>query len=88
MIINPNYEIVEIADEYLAVPVGDATISMHGVVALSEATAFLLQEMKTPRSKDELIDILTQVYDVEKSVAAKDVERIISTLLNIGVIIE
>lgn len=48
MIRNPNFEIVRLDDECMAVPVGDEATSFHGVVALSEPAAFLLEQMTEP----------------------------------------
>ena len=80
------FEIVEVADEFLAIPIGDEVDAFCGIVALSEATAYLLNHMKKSKSKDDLIDILMNEYDVEYDVAKKDVEKNIKQLYDIGLI--
>ena len=88
MIMNPKFELVEIAGEYMAVPVGDEAAAFQGVVALSDATYFLLQNMNVPQTKESLLDLLTNEFEVEPSVAQKDLEELLPKLLNLGLITE
>lgn len=88
MIIDPNFEIVDIVDEHLAVPIGEKAKSFNGVVALSDAAAFLLKNMNKSRSKQELVELLTAEYNVEESIAKADVDNMIEKLLDMGVIKE
>lgn len=88
MRINKDFEIVEIANEYMAVPLGNAAASLNGVVALSEASVYLLRQMEQPKTKEELLELLLREYDVEEDIAKGDIENFISELINIGLIIE
>ena len=88
MIIDPDFEIVDIVDEYLAVPIGEKAKSFNGVVALSAAAAFLLKNMNNSKSKQELVELLTAEYNVEESVAKADVDKMVEKLLDMGVIKE
>ena len=88
MRINKDFEIVEIANEYMAVPLGNAAVSLNGVVALSEASVYLLRQMEQPKTKEELLELLLREYDVEEDIAKGDIENFISELINIGLIIE
>ncbi len=83
-----NFEIVEVADEYLAVPVGEEAEFFHGIVAMSEAAAFLLNKMRQNRTEEELVTLLMDEYDTERWIADKDVNNMITTLLQIGLIEE
>ena len=51
-----SFEVIDMGGELIAVPVGDEAASFNGVVALSYAAAFLLKELKKPKSEKELID--------------------------------
>lgn len=88
MIINPNFEITEIADEYIAVPVGTEVLSFNGVVVLSEPTVYLLRKLKEPKSVEDLVDLLIEEYDVDRSDAEKDVNNIVKELLSMGLILK
>lgn len=88
MIRNNNFEIVSVADEYMAIPMGEEAVSFHGVVALSEAAAFLLNHMDEPRTKKELVDLLCQEYDVERTTAEKDVDEIVIKFSDLKIILD
>lgn len=86
MIIKSDFEIVEVADECLAVPVGDEAVSFNGVVAMNEASAYLLKNAKKEFSKSDLVNMLLQEYDVEKDIAEADVDTFIKKLCDIGLV--
>lgn len=86
MVIKPCFEIVEVADEYFAIPVGSEAVSFNGVVALNEATAYLLTNMKQDISEAGLVDLLLQRYNVDKDVAEVDVSGLVKKLNDIGLV--
>lgn len=88
MIMKPQFELVEIADEHLAIPVGENAVSFKGVVALSEAAFFLLKNLNVQQTKESLLTMLKNEYEVESSVAASDLDALLSTLLELGLIEE
>ena len=88
MRLNPLFEIVDVAGEYLAIPVGEASTKMQGVIALNEATAYLLKQMKTPTTEDELIQLLISEYEIDEITAQKDIDKVLHTLSDIGVVID
>lgn len=83
---NPNFEVVDIAGEFIAVPLGDYGDTFNGIVALNEASAFLLNCMDNHVSIDNLVDALIDEYQVSKDIAYQDVTELINTLLGIGLI--
>lgn len=88
MMICDGFEVINIADEYLAVPVGEKTESFQGVVVLSEAAAFLLEHMRINITEDELINLLVDNYDIDKVRASKDLREMLNSLNDIGLIID
>ena len=88
MKIKSNFSLVDIAGEYMAIPVGEEATSFNGLVALTEAASFLLKNMNEPKTKEDLVALLIQEYDVEKVVAEEDVSKMVKDLLNMGVIEE
>lgn len=88
MIMNPKFELVEIAGEYMAVPVGDEAAAFQGVVALTDATFYLLQKMNVQQTEESLLDLLINEFDVEPVVAKKDLEELIPKLFDLGLIME
>ena len=88
MQIKSNFEIVEIAGQHLLIPVGDESKSFNGVVAISEDAAFLLRNMHTPKTEDEIISLLLDNYEVNESVAQNDVHKFIGQLRQMKLIEE
>ena len=86
MKLNKSFEIVSVADDYLAIPVGDKALSFNGVVSLTEAVAYLLKHMDTNKSVEELVDLLCDEYDVEQKKAYADVQQMVKELSVLGVI--
>ena len=81
-----NFEIVDIAGEFLAIPVGEESKSFGGLVALSESAAFLLKQLKDPKTETELVELLCEEYDVDYSLAIEDVHKILLSFNSIGLI--
>ena len=88
MKIKPEFEIVNVADDYMLIPVGEQMEQFNGTVILNEVSAFLLGLMKTDISKEELVSSLIREYDVDPDVAQKDVESTLEKMNRIGIIYE
>ena len=88
MIRNKDFEIVTIADESMAVPVGEEAIAFHGVVALSASAAFLLNSLNEPHTANELIEIILNEYDIDRETAEKDIKEMIPKLIELRLITE
>ena len=87
MKINTDFEIVEMAGEYMAVPVGKTATDKHEIVALSEPAAFLLNNLNSPKSREALLELLLDEYEIEKAIAEKDLDAFIEEMSQIGIII-
>lgn len=88
MRVNEFFEITDVAGEYLAIPIGNDANSINGVVVLNEASAFLLKQMKAPKSKADLVDLLISEYEVDFTNAKKDIDELIEKLIKIGLVME
>ena len=86
MKMNTSFEIVEIAEEYLAVPTGSLASSYSGLVSLTDATAFLLRNMKEDKTEEDLVRLLIENYEVDPAVAAVDVHNLIPKLFELRLI--
>lgn len=88
MIKNPEFEIVEISGEYMAIPLGETARSIKGIVGLNDASAFLLRKMETHRTEQELVHMLCSEFNVDESTAQRDVHSFVDKMQSIGVILE
>lgn len=80
------FQIVDVADEHLAVPVGSESQSFQGVAILSEPAAFLLRHMEQAKTRDELVALLVSAYEVDAETASADVDRFLLELADLGMI--
>lgn len=74
--------------EQLMVQVGGGLDAFHGLVRSNETAAFIVDCLKEEITETELVDALTEAYEVERSRAAAGVSRILEKLRGIGAIEE
>ncbi len=86
MIRNKNFEIVQVNNDYMAVPTGKTAAGYDGVVTLSESGAFLLRALDQERTVDELADLLTAEYEVDRETALRDITQIVKDFERLGLI--
>lgn len=87
MKLKPGFEIVEIDNDYLALPTGENIAVFAGSVVLNEVSAALLRELsKRECSREDLLELLLNEYEVERDVAARDLDMILKTFAELGLI--
>ena len=77
-----------IADENLLIPVGEAAVTVKGLIALSESGVLLYNKLKDGCSKQMLVKTLTDEYDVSESVAAEDIEAFLDQMRQLRMLVE
>lgn len=85
---NTSFELVKVADEYMAVPTGKKADDFHGIIVLSEPAYFLLSNMKEHKTKEDLVTLIIDEYEIDAATAQEDIDGILGTLLEAGVIDE
>ena len=85
---NKNFEIVTVSEDHLAIPVGEYAATFHGVVTLSEAAAFLLQQLEEPQTIESLIDRLLNEYDIDRATAEQDVKSIVKSFYEMKLVLD
>lgn len=81
------FEIVEIDNDYLALPTGENVAAFAGSVVLNDVSAALLRELSAREcSREDLLELLLNEYEVERDVAARDLDSILKTFAEIGLI--
>ena len=86
MIRKKSFEIVQVNNDYMAVPTGKTAAGYDGVVTLSETSAFLLKALDQQRTVEELADLLTSEYEVDRERALKDITQIVQEFERLGLI--
>ena len=72
----------------MAIPVGKQAETFKGVIALSDAAFFLLQKLNEHQTKESLLSILLDEFDVEPSVAKQDLESLLPKLVELELVKE
>ncbi len=84
--IKDGFIVRKIGNQFMAVPVGSRTSEIHGIIALSESGVLLWSQLENGADENTLADILVENYDVERSVAEKDVKVFLDGLQKQGVL--
>ena len=80
MKIKDGFVVREILDSYMAVPVGERTRDVHGVIALNETGAFLWRMLEQDTSEDKLIASMVKEYEIVEKTAKDDIKEYLSFL--------
>lgn len=80
MHIIPGFVLREIAGETIAVPSGEAARRLSGLVILNDSGKFLFELLQQERTEAELVNALTQVYEVDEATARTDTAEFLSLL--------
>jgi hypothetical protein len=78
----------EIAGETIAIPSGDATKTLSGLLALNESGKFLFELLRTEQTEANLVEALLNEYDIDSTTAQADVSDFLEILRSSGVLIE
>lgn len=82
----PGFVLRNVVDEYILMPTGDNIGQFNGTVLLNEVSAFVWQKLQNPMSKEDLLKAILDEFEVEKAVASADLDVLIGTLREYGVI--
>jgi len=66
----------------IVVPLGQKVLDLNGVITLNETGAFIWELLGEERSLDELVEAVSQEFDVEPDQARKDIEDFLEDLRN------
>ena len=80
MKIKEGFLVKKIAGDYLVVPTGDNIVDFAVAVSLNETGAFLWEQLKEEKNLEQLADLLSVEYGIEKSVALEDASDYIDLL--------
>ena len=72
--------LTEVGDEWVAVPTGEASDVLHGIVRLNKTAKFVWDGLAEGLSEDELVARMLDVYDVDGATAAEAVSKVIDQL--------
>lgn len=62
--------------------------AFHGMVRSNKTAAFVIDCLKTPRTREDLVDEMARKYDAPRETLERDVERVLEVLRKIGALDE
>ena len=76
----PGYMLRNVADYWVAIPVGKISGEAGHMIALSESSALLWKLLEKGADKAELVEAILANYEVDRAVAENDIDSFISEL--------
>ena len=74
------FEIVDMGDEFVMVPIGKDSTLVHGIIKMNNSGREILNLMTEDTSEEELVSLLTRKYDNDEQTIKRYVHEIVKTL--------
>ena len=81
------YRIRKLEDEYVVLPFEKRAEEVNEVISLSETAGFMYLHAEEADSAEELAELVSKAYEVEKSVVYEDVVSVVRTLKEKGLLL-
>lgn len=75
-----------IAGEIVLVPAGQTAEDFNGMITLTESGDFIWEHLEEARDFNHLVELILEVYDIDKETAAQDTSAFLMQLLQAGMI--
>lgn len=82
-----SFEMMELDDGLVAVPVGEEASKFHGVLKVNETAAAILKLLEQETTEEDIVEELLKEYSGDKKEVAECVHEYIETLTAEGVIV-
>ncbi len=86
MRVKSGFVLRKIGSKHMAVPVGERTRDVHGMIALNDTGAFIWELLAEERTEAEIVGKILDEYDVDRETAESAVERFKEKLAAEGVL--
>lgn len=81
------FNLRQICGENVIVAEGEENIDFSNIISMNESSAYLWKNIQDKDfSEDELVKLLTEEYDVDEITAKSDVNNLVKSWLNAGII--
>lgn len=81
------YRIRKLEDEYVVLPFGKRAEEVNEVISLSETAGFMYLHAEEADSVDELAELVSREYGVDKTVVYEDVVSVVRILKEKGLLL-
>lgn len=80
MRIKKGFLLRKVLEDYVVVPVGAGSLDFDGMVTLNETGAFLWEALAEEKTEEELVEALTEQYEVTREQAQASTARFVRKL--------
>ena len=81
MKIKEGFMLRNVADNYIVVPVGKASLEFKGLINLNGVGAFIWECLEKETTIEEVIDKVIKEYNIDNELATQDVNNFINKLI-------
>lgn len=87
MKIKETFVLRNLAGSNVVVPIGGDMVDFNGMITLNESGAFLWEQLKSGKTKEELVAaLMTEYAGVDEATAAGDIDAFIEILEKHGIL--
>lgn len=85
---NSDFMLRDIAGEVVLVPTGQATQQFNGLITLNEVAAFIWKNLDEAGTREQLVKMILDEFEVDQKTAEADVDGFINALKEHEMIVE
>ncbi|MBQ5398394.1 MAG: PqqD family protein [Ruminococcus sp.] len=86
MKIKDGFMLRQFGDDYIVVAVGDGSEDFNKLITLNSVGEFIYTQLKKDMTKEELTEAVIDKYEVERSVAERDIDVFLENLEKAGLL--
>lgn len=86
MKIKDGFVLRNVIDEYMVMPTGENIAKFEGAVVLNEVSAMLYKLLEKSTNREDLLTAMLNQYDVDEETASTDLDEILDTFEQIGLL--
>lgn len=84
MKLNEQYILRQVANTWVVLPVGAASVDFNGMLTLNESGAFLWRCLEQGMDREKLVVAMTSEYRVDRDTALADLDAFLAKLSGAG----
>lgn len=88
MKLKDGYLLRNVAGVSIVVPVAERVIEFKGMMTLNETGAFLWEQLQEEKTKEQLLAVLLEEFEVEEQMAEQDLQEFLLKLNDVNVLDE
>ena len=83
-----DFAVREIVGEYIMVPLGEGALKLAGMISTSETGATLGGALKNHVSRQELLQLLLEQFEIDEATASTDLDEFLMQLRKLDLLID